>query len=229
MEYSPISSESLISPQSQGNSSGQATSSQSPRSPLLSHTNTKTWVSAQTKERENWIRVRDGLKAMNFFNPNPNRSSCVIPRSFEEYLDHRAAYLDDRRERMKSKVPGKLHVDNALGGRSFDDGRSAVLAQPTVWCPWYSPSEEYPEAPWPSKEEMREEGDERYTSQFGRFLALPRNPGNETVTYKQRTPITQRFLDRVWDIPHPDDVGEVMEEEVMEEQIGKELLEAIDG
>ncbi len=83
---------------------------------------------------------------------------------------------------------------------------------------------------WESKLErmVREEGDERHTSQFGRYLALPRNPGNETVTYKQRSPVKQHHLDRVWEIPRPDDLGEWHEEEVMEDLLGESLLRELD-
>ncbi|KAL8741303.1 MAG: hypothetical protein Q9190_006076 [Brigantiaea leucoxantha] len=166
---------------------------------------------------------------MNFCNPNPKRSSPFIPHTFDEYLVHKAEYLDDRKEKVRARFSGKLQIHPALGGRHFEDGRSAVLAQPTVWCQWYNATEEYPEAPWPSKEEMKEEGDERHTSQFGRFLALPRNPGNETVTYKQRTPVTQHCLDKIWTIPRPDDEGETMEESVMEKLLGTEFFEEIDS
>ena len=71
---------------------------------------------------------------------------------------------------------------------------------------------------------MREEGDERHTSQFGRFMGLPRNPGNETVTYKQRSPVKQFFVDRVWEVPDPEDVGEEFEDEVMEELLGGKMM-----
>lgn len=75
---------------------------------------------------------------------------------------------------------------------------------------------------------MREEGDERHTSQFGRFLALPRNPGNETVTYKQRSVVRQHHFDRVWEVPRLDDEGEWFEEGVMGELVGGGLLRELE-
>ncbi|KAL8687092.1 MAG: hypothetical protein Q9224_005255 [Gallowayella concinna] len=99
----------------------------------------------------------------------------------------------------------------------------------TIWCPWDEATENHPQAPWPAKEEMREEGDERHTSQFGRFLALPRNPGNETVTYKQRSVVRQHHLDRVWDVPGLDDEGEWCEEDVMGELVGPGLMRELDS
>ncbi|KAL8946314.1 MAG: hypothetical protein Q9222_007270 [Ikaeria aurantiellina] len=194
-----------------------------------SYTNSRTWVSPRVREKDEWKRLNDGLVAMNLNLPD---HSPFVPKTFDAYLRHKADFLNDRKKEMqhryRASVSGNRHLDPAIGGKSYDDGRGAVLGMQTMWCPWDESTEEHPQAPWPTRDEMQEEGDERHTSQFGRFLALPRNPGNETVTFKQRSPIKQHHLDRVWDVPYPDDEGELVEEEEMEKLIGDDLLRELD-
>lgn len=198
-----------------------------------SYSNSRTWVSPRIREKDEWKRIDNGLHAMNLNHPD---HSPFVPKSFDEYLQHKADFLNDRKREMLEKYQERYlaaiatdnHVGPAFGGKHFDDGRSAVLGAETVWCPWDGPTKKHPQAPWPHQEEMREEGDERHTSQFGRFMALPRNPGNETVTYKQRSPVKQHHLDRVWEIPNPDDIGEWVEEQEMEGLLGGSLLRELD-
>ncbi|KAL8765614.1 MAG: hypothetical protein Q9203_006559 [Teloschistes exilis] len=194
-----------------------------------SYTNSRTWVSPHIREKDEWKRVNSGIHSMNL---NHTDHSPFIPKSFDEFLQHKADYLSDRKKAMQAKytttVSGDRLIEQAFGGISFNDGRGAILAFETIWCPWDEPTANHPRAPWPHREEMREEGDERHTSQFGRFLALPRNPGNETVTYKQRSPVKQHYIDRVWDVPDPEEMGEWFEEAEMETLVGEGLLGELD-
>ncbi|KAL8708556.1 MAG: hypothetical protein Q9220_006609 [cf. Caloplaca sp. 1 TL-2023] len=194
-----------------------------------SYTNSRTWVSPRVKEKDEWKHLHNGLVAMNLNQPD---HSPFVPKTFDAYLRHKADFLSDRQKEMqhacRASASGNKHLDTVMGGKSYSDSRGAVLGMETVWCQWDKGTKEHPQAPWPTEDEMREEGDERHTSQFGRFLALPRNPGNETVTFKQRSPIKQHHLDRVWDVPLPDDEGELVEEEVMEKLIGDDLLRELD-
>ncbi|KAL9599802.1 MAG: hypothetical protein Q9219_003588 [cf. Caloplaca sp. 3 TL-2023] len=197
-----------------------------------SYTNSRTWVSPRIREKEEWKRVNEGIHAMNLNHPD---HSPFVPKSFDEYLQHKADYLNDQKQEMQAKYDtvavANKHIGSALNGifpGDGGDGRSAVLAEETMWCPWDEPSEQHPLAPWPCKEEMMEEGDERHTSQFGRFLALPRNPGNETVSYKHRSPIKQHYMDRVWEVPYPDDIAEDFEQEEMESRVGESLMRELE-
>ncbi|KAL8666427.1 MAG: hypothetical protein Q9202_001450 [Teloschistes flavicans] len=194
-----------------------------------SHTNSRTWVSHNIRTRDEWKRINSGIHSLNL---NHTDHSPFIPKSFDEFLQHKADYLGDRKRDMQARcntaVSGDRSIDPAFGGNLFKDGRGAVLAFETIWCLWDEPTVKHPQAPWPHKEEMREEGDERHTSQFGRFMALPRNPGNETVAYKQRSPVKQHYHDRVWDIPDPDEMGESFDEREMETLVGDSLLGEID-
>ena len=96
------------------------------------------------------------------------------------------------------------------------------------------PEEERPEAPWPSYEEMKEEGNERNTSQYRRFLALPREPCNDTVNWKQRKAIPMLPFDEVWKLPSRDTyhdqraVTSPPEMKKMESMVGQDLLSEID-
>ena len=124
----------------------------------------------------------------------------------------------------------------AMGGKNYFDGRGTVLAQASIWSPWYQPTEERPEALWPCPEEMKEEGDERHTSAFGRFPALPRVPGNPTVVWKVKPLILALPFDNVWKLPNKNTWAEVHgqkpydpEEGHMEELIGQSLLGAINS
>ena len=103
----------------------------------------------------------------------------------------------------------RVKINRAMGGKSYRDGRGTVLARPSTWSPWYQPTDERPEARWPCIEEMKEEGDERHTSAFGRFPALPRVPGNPTVMWKVKPVIPPLPFDEVWKLPNKDTWAEL--------------------
>lgn len=130
----------------------------------------------------------------------------------------------------------RVKIESAMGGRKYRDGRSAVLSHPTMWSTWYQPTEIHPEAPWPCLEEMKEEGDERHTSSFGRFPALPRTPGNPTVVWKVKPVIPALPFDEVWKLPDRDTWAQLYyqklgdaDEKYMECLIGQSLLDALNA
>ncbi len=132
-------------------------------------------------------------------------------------------------ERKANIKAGLVHgIGPAFGGKIFDWSRGAVLSQKTIWSVWYQPPEDYPSAPWPSMEEMKEEGDERNTSGYKRFPALPRVPGNETVVWKQKAMIDPYPLDQVWELPTAESIKTPCVDETASELLGHDLLKAID-
>lgn len=196
------------------------------------------------------------------FIPTPDKKgihdrkhSPFVPQSFEEYLEHCTLFKQDRLNERKRRLvaleraavrdprlppPGpRVRIGPAFGGKQFHDNRSSVLAQYTVYSSWYEPRGR-PEAQWPCPQEMSEEGDERYTSKFKRMTAVPRDPCNETVSYKQRPFIHPLLLDSIWGspwrIPTLKKVEKMRrldnemrgEKEVGEALIGQSLLDAID-
>ena len=158
-------------------------------------------------EQERFEQVKKNIERM-WFDRSP-----FVPQDFAGWIDFRAtsaaAEAEDRKARLAEKEAqckaglGKSVHSIALpfDGRIFNDNRSAVLAQHTIWSPWSQPTEFQPFAPWPTKDEMKEEGDERHTSGFGRFLAVPRVPGNETVAYKQKAFLPVYPMDHVCPVP----------------------------
>ena len=129
----------------------------------------------------------------------------------------------------------RVKIGHTMGGKDYRDGRGTVLAHPSTWSPWYQSTEERPEALWPCLEEMKEEGDERHTSAFGRFPALPRVPGNPTVVWKVKPVISALPFDEVWKLPNKDTWADLYcqkprdsDEGYMEGLVGQSLLDAID-
>ena len=122
----------------------------------------------------------------------------TIPATFEDYLEHKTAFSDYRDAEDDFAISSDMECErvNALLARprfasedmpAIPDGQSTVLGRPTIWTAVHVGLNPYREtAPWPSADEWREEGDERYTSQFGRFMPVPRRNGNPTVNYKQK-------------------------------------------
>ena len=201
----------------------------------MSHTSSRTWVAPKTIEQEKYGVVYQNLKKMEFIPRSP-----FVPRNINEWLDHRIAFAEDARSdeakrlhnkqtrRKLNSSPAKAQIHPAFGGRVLCDlGRSPVLSSLSIWSPWYVAGSGFPQAPWPSIEEMKEEGDERNTSGFGRFPPLPRVPGNETVVWKQRQVVEAFPLDRVWEFPWLGPIR-IDESSSMEELIGDDLLGGID-
>lgn len=172
---------------------------------------------------------------------------AIVPQTFHRYMDHRRYRAEGLAKREARRLAQRnppnvwplsglapVKIGPAFGGKRFDDGRSAVLAQRTIWSQQYVPSEEKPQAPWPTIEEMREEGDERATSEFGRFPGVPRMPGNETVAWRARAQLPQYPMDEVWRSPCKETYEDARREsppeemEEMEALLGKELVDALD-
>ncbi|MCJ1432818.1 hypothetical protein MMC27_002175 [Xylographa pallens] len=163
-----------------------------------SHTNSRVWVSPLEKIQDRWLVVKDNLSRVRF------DRSPFVPQDRPGYFEHLASQAEDLAKKEKKRL-GQLEAERGghhswiipFNGQSFLDNRSAVLAVPSIWSLWYKPPQSRPEAPWPTPDEFREEGDERHTSGFGRFLPLPRVPGNETVVWKQKAFLEPYNLDQV--------------------------------
>lgn len=200
----------------------------------ISHTNSSSWEASRITEQAKFAVVMANLARTEIILRSP-----FVPTNFHEWLEHRVAFNEDIRSEEMGKLvkveashgsgarSGRVRIGPAFGGKQFHDHRSSVLAMGSIWTPWYRPTHAHPQAPWPSREAMRREGDERHTSGFGRFLALPRAPGNDTLAWHQQSMIQPFPFDKVWEVPvlqekHDDD------EPAMEALIGENLLEKID-
>ena len=164
------------------------------------HSQSKTWKSNDAKEKEQYARL---ATLLHHFVPD----SPFVPRIYSIWVEHRAAMNAMEMENMKrniaikqsrNTVAAKLAIKPVLDGKTFDDNRSAVLSYETIWAPWSFPTDKHPEALWPDRTEFQHEGDDRAKSDVGRFLPLPRKPGNETVNWKAREQVRPyRPLDHV--------------------------------
>ncbi|MCJ1297440.1 hypothetical protein MMC08_000226 [Hypocenomyce scalaris] len=201
----------------------------------MSYTNSKTWVAPEAAEKERWTVVLANLERMTLVPRSP-----FVPHDYSAWLAHRVAWLQCQSQanlvtanlqaERKANIKAGLisGIGPAFGGKIFNDNRGAVLAVETIWCVRYQPTEIRPSAPWPSMEEMKEEGDERNTSGYKRFPALPRVPGNETVVWKQKAMIDSYPLDRVWELPTAGHLETPSVDEIITDFLGNDLLDAID-
>ena len=195
-------------------------------------------------EKERWQRVAESLGRMNLL------KSSMVPKTLKGWLAHQEGRAGARKEREQRKLndrnpslrdprlppsgrPAKIGV--AFRGRVFKhENYGSVLACPSVWAHQYSPPADRLDPLWPCAEEMKEEGDERNTSGFRRFPALPRVPGNVTVQYKLKP--LRKFLpfDAIWKQPTRESVDAANEKlsseetEKMEGYLGRSLLDALD-
>jgi hypothetical protein len=164
------------------------------------HSQSKTWKSDEAKEKDQYARLSTLL---HHFVPE----SPFVPRIYAIWVEHRAAMNAMEMENMKrnitikqsrNTVAAKIAIKPLLDGKTFTDNRSAVLCHETIWAPWSFPTDKHPEAHWPDRTEFQYEGDDRAKSDVGRFLPLPRKPGNETVNWKAREQLqSHRPLDHV--------------------------------
>ncbi|KAK2800239.1 hypothetical protein FQN50_008203 [Emmonsiellopsis sp. PD_5] len=189
----------------------------------MSHTTSQTWLSEETREFEAWAKIRD---AMVHVSPK----SPFTPKSFEEWIDHRLKRTEEDHGRLASQITTRRTSDNGgssqvLGGKELWDGLALVLAQETIWVPLIRYPTGRRRAPWPSYEELKHEGDDRNKSGYSRFPPLPRDPGNETVNWKQRAPLKQCQLDEVGRpvLATGDDPSQYLESEMLQ-LLGESLL-----
>lgn len=201
----------------------------------------KVWVSPLIAEYERWQVVKYNLVSTELIPRSP-----FVPKTFSEWLIHRAEMSEINANDLSRKLANKEaevaskklreRVLAAFARMNLDDGRSGVLSQETVWAPWSRPTTRRPQASWPCYQEMKEEGDERNTSGFGRFPALPRIQANETVNYKHRNVIEATDFDRVWPRPpvspppaeNPEDSEAVSGGVKPENLLSSDLLAALD-
>jgi hypothetical protein len=125
-----------------------------------------------------------------------------------------------------------------IEGPDFASNLSSVLCLPTIFTPNFELGKLHV-APWPSRSEMKYEGDDRILTDklHGRFPGAPRVAGNETVNWQQTKVIVQYDLENYHTVPSEaaimlkshfiDDADHATDEEAIH-MIGSELLEMLD-
>lgn len=165
------------------------------------------WKSQAFTLKQQWKRLETSLKRMRL-------DRCpAIPRDLEEYAAHVAEMATMRAHELNAKLEAdqtdlitiarrQRKVAKLFDGLGeWSDGRCGVLGYKTIWVPGWTPEPGRPVVRWPDAQEYKEEGDERHTSNFGRFMPLLRHPGNETVNWKQRPRLREYDMDRVMPVP----------------------------
>lgn len=158
--------------------------------------------------------------------------SPFVPSNLKEWLIHRALVLEAKATYIKSLIRDSRESDEGNTQLVFHewqlrDTRSLVLSQETIWRNHGTDNTSRPQAPWPDSSERKHEGYQRVRSGYKRFLPLPRVPGNQTVNWKQRSPMPTYEFDRVGQ-PIGIEVG-IDTDGTMEESIGRSFLAGIDA
>ncbi|CZT24666.1 uncharacterized protein RCC_10392 [Ramularia collo-cygni] len=130
-------------------------------------------------------------------------------------------HTDDAAERIRLGLPATPPaIKPAFGGKVFKGNDSAVLSRKTVFAPDFEEGREVRHATnhgwinkeiavWPSRMEMKYEGDDRISTDklHGRFLGAPRTEGNETVNWQQRSIIPQYAMeDFYYPVPREEEI-----------------------
>ncbi|KAK3696160.1 hypothetical protein LTR37_018131 [Vermiconidia calcicola] len=129
-------------------------------------------------------------------------------------------------------------IRRAFDDKIFDTNHSNVLSHRTVFCPQSDKGRENV-APWPSRSEMKYEGDDRISTDrlHGRFPGVPRVEGNDTVNWQHKATIEQYpFDDFYYPIPQAFEIIDrthfVAELEFTDQEgeqiLGKELMGLLD-
>ena len=167
----------------------------------------RTWRNPHMLIEREFKRIEKLTQKMRF-----DRTGIEAFIVFEAYCQHKIDYAAQLVAERRSKLE-HTQIDReaaakagrrpalALGGKKFADGRLGVLGLPTVFAPHWTPTEYHPQALWPCPKEFKEEGDERHTSNYGRFFPIPRVPGNPTVVYKQKKFCPTEVMDMMMSVP----------------------------
>ena len=202
------------------------------------YSHSKKWVAPRVRENQDRQRLNNARRKLCPKSPFWTQDFDIVKhreeweheceREFDKKLEN---VFRQATEHERLQLPPTPAVKPAFGGRVFPDNFSSVLSMQTVFCPCYDSSNRKKEvAEWPSKAEMKYEGDERISTDrlHGRFPGAPRVGGNETVTWMQRRIIEQYPLDDFYyPIPHEVEIQlrshQVVELEFTEQQ-GREIL-----
>ena len=159
-------------------------------------------------------------------------------RRAEERIIRDLEVTEARQKAQNTRFPVPPPIRTAFGGKDLKTHLSPVLCMETIFCPNFTKGKENI-APWPSKAEMKYEGDDRIFTDVihGRVLGAPRVEGNETVNWQMRAMIMQYPMDDFL-YPPPDEetimfrtwwIGEYeLTDEQGEEAIGKALMGMLD-
>jgi hypothetical protein len=191
----------------------------------VSHTFSMTWHSDIEKESTRLNRL---LLALTRLAPE----SFLFPVVLGQWINHLIATVEAEKKvlirRIKAAIEertaiecGRCRIIAPFYGKPFRARQSPVLARSTIWNAWDIPIYK-PSAAWPKHQEMKWEGDDRKVTGVGRFLPLPREPGNETVAWHHLRIVPTYELDKVRRLE--DQIGKKATEVDCNDGLGRMLL-----
>lgn len=215
---------------------------------MNSYSSSRTWVNPKVKENAqrqklNFARGkvcrRSPFWSQDFDLP-AHRKDWETGRSrrAEQRIARALEVTEARQKAQSTRFPVPPPVRTAFDGKELPGHYSPVLCVETLFCPKFEEGKQNI-APWPSKAEMKYEGDDRISTDVihGRVLGAPRVEGNETVNWQMRAIIEQYAMDE-FIYPPPDEVvimhrtwwiGEFeFTDEQGEEAIGRDLMGLLD-
>ncbi|KAK4947632.1 hypothetical protein LTR10_013578 [Elasticomyces elasticus] len=198
-----------------------------------SHTASTTWKSNNVKEQEEFDRVKQRVKhiAPEQFKAHakPGKGpSGIFPQNVTEWTQHKKEILalaqaeqQKNLELLKGQISSRAKIPKhqrkiksvfGVDGKIFKDGRSPVLAMPSIWSAEYQQTT----ADWPTVAELKWNGDSRECklarTKCGRYLPPPRDPSDESLTWHDQPFLRARSLDQTGPVytagPRPDEVYE---------------------
>lgn len=197
----------------------------------MSHTHSRSWASPETKETEHFQVTKNAMRRL-------FPKSQVAEMEMSTWLEHRQAIVSAKGRRIvrvlelkeDARKRGLPPLRPPFKGKDFKENRGTVLCQQTIWCSKWDPKKD--RSPWPSNAEMKWEGDDRAKTSVGRFLPLPREPGNATVAWHHLHALPQYELDEVRKIPTLEDIllpVDEIDDEKVPDLINTDLLQSIDS
>lgn len=168
------------------------------------HSSSHTWVNPKYRENE---KTRMLKAARRKFCPKSTiwTEDFDLAKHKQEWAAGQARYLKAQKKARNPKHaasenwrnPSPLSLTRPpFDKKSFSTNHSWVLCMETIFSPSWEKGK-LNIAPWPSKSEMKYEGDDRISTDklHRRFLGLPRLEGNDTVNWQHRAPIAQFWFD----------------------------------
>ena len=178
-------------------------------------TQSQTWKSSVAKEREQFERRKTMVKriAPEQFQScaRPTGEPCeIVPRTYEEWMQHQSEVKQMEIEEMKRNIKIKQDLRKAgpdartpfvsafAAGSKFEDGRSAVLSQMSIWTA-ITGSLDHVRISWPKLDELRLHGDSRENgkTRCGRFLPPPCLPAQQHIAIEERALVKSNPLDQI--------------------------------
>lgn len=166
-----------------------------PQRPLTSGSNKI--VTEQAEIQAAFAKFQRDVKNLGF------HASPFVPRNLKAYITIKQEMTEARAKRLNFLIDNKIKAAKlpkasaCMASKVFGTDHSSVLSMPTVWRPqeWQDSQQM---ASWPSRSELKYEGNDRSSGGYERFFPMPRSGyfDERLLILDRRERIGQEFL---WD------------------------------